>query len=130
MIRFSSIPYLEWPKNVDLRIRRNDVNDQKSPMFYVPADSYSFFSIGDIFQDISTLSDEPYTVLKVKFILDSKYQTISRQVYSLGDMFGQVGGMDSILLNIGSFIVGIFSSKIYMTSLLTYFLIIIFLKII
>ena len=37
------------------------------------------------------------------------------------DMFGQIGGMDSILVSAGSIIVGIFSSKIFMTSLLSSF---------
>ena len=37
------------------------------------------------------------------------------------DMFGQIGGMDSILVSAGSILVGIFSSKIFITSLLSSF---------
>ena len=42
-------------------------------------------------------------------------------MYTLGDLFGQVGGMDSILTSIGGILVGVFSTKIYMTSLLSNF---------
>ena len=34
-------------------------------------------------------------------------------------MFGQLGGMDSILTMISSFFIGVFSSKIYTSSLLS-----------
>ena len=46
---------------------------------------------------------------------------INRSVYSLGDMFGQIGGMDSIIANLGSIFVGVFSAKIFMESLLSTF---------
>ena len=42
-------------------------------------------------------------------------------MYSLGDMFGQIGGMDSILLTIGSIFMKILASKIYTTSLISAF---------
>ena len=54
-------------------------------------------------------------------MLDSKYNVINRSVYTLGDMFGQIGGMDSIMATIGSIFVGVFSSKIFMESLLSTF---------
>ena len=110
-----------YTKNVNLRVRRNDVSDQKSPYFIDPSDSYSFFSVGDVSQDTSAFSYEPDLVLRINIILDSKYNVIDRKVYSLGDMFGQIGGMDSIMINIGSIIVGIFSSKIFIASLLSTF---------
>ena len=53
--------------------------------------------------------------------MSSKYDVINRTVYSFGDMFGQIGGMDSIMMSILSFIVGIFSTKIYSSSLLSSF---------
>ena len=46
---------------------------------------------------------------------------INRSVYSIGDMFGQIGGMDSIMMSILSFLVGIFSNKVYTASLLSKF---------
>ena len=45
-----------YTKNVNLRVRRNDVSDQKSPYFIDPSDSYSFFSVGDVSQDTSAFS--------------------------------------------------------------------------
>ena len=49
------------------------------------------------------------------------YQTIDRKVYSMSDMFGNIGGMDSVLWIFTSFFVGLFSSKIYMLSLVSSF---------
>ena len=108
-------------KSIDVRIRKNEVTDQKSPYYFTPSESYSFFSIGETFVDTSALFYEPNTVLKINIALDSKYNVINRSVYSLGDMFGQIGGMDSIMVSIGSIFVGVFSAKIFMESLLSTF---------
>ena len=108
-----------FSKNIKLRIRRNDVSDTTSPFFYATSNDYSFFSFGEASQDIS--SSDPNAVLAISVVLDNKYQTISRQVYTLGDLFGQVGGMDSVLTSIGGILVGVFSAKIYMASLLSTF---------
>ena len=59
--------------------------------------------------------------MRFYIVLDSKYNTINRTVYSMTDMFGQIGGMDSILVSAGSILVGIFSSKIFMSSLISTF---------
>ena len=108
-----------FTKNIKLRIRRNDVSDTTSPFFYATSNDYSFFSFGEASQDIS--SSDPNAVLAVSVVLDNKYQTNSRQVYTLGDLFGQIGGMDSILTSIGGILVGVLSTKIYMASLLSTF---------
>ena len=111
----------DYTKNILMRIRRVDVTDQKSPFFFIPADTYSYFSVGEAVQDASSLSDDSNVVIRFKVIIDSKYQTINRQVYSLGDMFGQIGGMDSIFLTIGSIFMKILVSKIYTASLISVF---------
>ena len=70
---------------------------------------------------MSIQTSDTNTVLNFRIELDSKYQTIDRKVYSLGDMFGQIGGMDSILVSIGSLFMALFSPKIYAASLLSTF---------
>ena len=117
--KYYTVPGLT--KNINLKLRRNDVSDTSSPFFYATSNEFSFFSMSEASQDISTLYNESNVVLNIKVILDSKYQTIDRQVYTLGDLFGQVGGMDSILTSIGGILVGVFSTKIYMASLLSTF---------
>ena len=52
-------------KSIDVRIRKNEVTDQKSPYYFVPSESYSFFSIGETFVDTSALFYEPNTVLNI-----------------------------------------------------------------
>ena len=104
-----------------LRSENNDVTDQKSPFFYVPSDSYSFFSVGEVVQDLSMQTSDTNIIFNFRIQLDSKYQIIDRKVYSLGDMFGQIGGMDSILVSIGTLFMAVFSPKIYAASLLSTF---------
>ena len=104
-----------------LKLENNDVTDQNSPFFYVPSNAYSFFSVGEVVQDMSMQTSDSNVVFKFIIDLDSKYQTIDRKVYSLGDMFGQIGGMDSILVSIGSLFMALFSQKIYAASLLSTF---------
>ena len=52
-------------KSIDIKIRKTEVTDQKSPYFFVPSESYSFFSVGDTFVDTSALFYEPNIVLNI-----------------------------------------------------------------
>ena len=58
---------------------------RNSPMFYVPSDKYNFFSIGETNQNLRPLLGGA-TIASIKIVLDSNYQIINRQVYSLGDI--------------------------------------------
>ena len=69
--KFYTIPGLT--KNIDQKLRRNDVSDTSSPFFYATSNKYSFFSINDASKDISTLYNETNVVLNIKIIIDSKY---------------------------------------------------------
>ena len=81
---------------------------------------YSFFSIGDNTRDIAYDADSD-KVFEATFELDNKYQTIDRKVFTLSDLFGNIGGMDSILCIAAAIFVKIFSTKIYTTSLISNF---------
>ena len=54
-------------------------------------------------------------------MLDEKYQTIERSVLTVGDLFGKVGGMDSILWIFALLFIKIVIKKIYLTSLISSF---------
>ena len=83
-------------KYVVIKIRRNDVTDTTNPSPFASSSSYSFFSIGETFQDYYTEKADG-VVFDLTFSLDDKYQTIERTVFTFGDMLGKIGGMDSIL---------------------------------
>ena len=60
---------------------------KNSPLFYVPSESYNFFSVGDVSQDSETNSGSN-VIFELKILLDSQYQITNRSVYSLGDIVG------------------------------------------
>ena len=107
-------------KKIEFRMKRNSVSDQSSPFFFFPSKTYEYFSLSEINQEVQSSSNTG-TILDIKIVLDNKYQVTSRQVYSLGDMVGQVGGMYSILFTFWSFFVGTISSRIYLNSLISSF---------
>ena len=115
---YSLIP--DYNRVVNIKIRRNIVTDVSSYLPFASSTEYSFFSIGDSTRDIATDTDAD-KVFEATFELDNKYQTIDRKVFTLSDLFGNIGGMDSILWIIAFIFVRIFSSKIYVTSLISNF---------
>ena len=115
---FTLIP--SFTKSVKVMIRKNDVTDATSPLPFASSSSYSFFSVGQTIQDYYAEGSDG-AVLDLTFALEDKYQTIDRTVFTFGDMFGKVGGMDSMLCMIASFLVGVFSSKLYKFSLVSSF---------
>ena len=115
---YSLIP--DYNRVVNIKIRRNTVTDVSSYLPFASSTEYSFFSIGDSTRDIATDTDTD-KVFEATFELDNKYQTIDRKVFTLSDLFGNIGGMDSILWIIAFIFVRIFSSKIYVTSLISNF---------
>ena len=61
------------------------------------------------------------TVFSFNLVLDQSYHSIERKAFTLGDMFGMIGGMDSMLWIIAIIFVRIFSSKMFMLSLISNF---------
>ena len=57
-------------------------------------------------------------IVSVYFRLDSYFDNYSRRIYSLGDLLGQVGGLYSSILIIGALFVGIFSERLFVSSIL------------
>ena len=115
---YSLIP--GYNRLVNIKIRRNIVTDVANYLPFAASTIYSFFSIGDNTRDVAYDTDSD-KVFEATFELDNKYQTIDRKVFTLSDLFGNIGGMDSILCIAAAIFVKIFSSKIYTTSLISNF---------
>ena len=104
-------------KLIDVKIRSNIVTDKPSPYPFSESQSYKFYSINEITNDISL--SKKGQILQMMFKLDNEYLQISRSVYSLADMVGQVGGFGGMLISIFSFVVGVISTKIYQQSIMS-----------
>ena len=111
---------LQWRKLWIFWFENNTVNDGYSYYPYSSSRDYDFFSIGDQIFDFSD-RDSSGQFFKINFILDSKYQVIQRQVFTVLDLISQVGGVNQIILLLLSFFMHIFISKVYMETLLSNF---------
>ena len=104
-------------KLIDVKIRSNIMTDQPSPYPFSESQSYEFYSINEITKDI--VLSQNGEILQMRFSLDNQYLQMSRSVYSLADMIGQVGGFGGMLISIFSFVVGVISTKIYQQSIMS-----------
>ena len=104
-------------KLINVKIRSNIVADQPSPYPFSDSRSYEFYSINEITNDI--VLSQNGQILKMTFSLDNQYFQMSRSVYNLTDMVGQVGGFGGMLISIFSLVVGVISTKIYQQSIMS-----------
>ena len=114
---FGVIP--SFKKYIRFSLQNNELVDNKNQFPFTSSSKYSFFSIGEVKSDYYVSNED--IIFDMEIFLDSKYQSIKRNVFTLSDMFGMIGGMDSILCILAAFFVKIFSSKIYMLSLISSF---------
>ena len=110
-----------YDKIVKLKLKRNELVDNKYILPFFPSNKYTYFSFGKISTDLTFEDSDAGEIFQLKIDLDTNYQSVSRTVFTLGDMFGMIGGMDSILYIIALLFVRIFSSKIYIISLISSF---------
>ena len=82
-------------------------------------ESHSFYSIGDVDQDFDT-EESDGVVLSIRIIQDDDVHNYERKVYSLLDMFGQIGGVYEIIRLIFEILVGFFAKRIMMYTLFSY----------
>ena len=73
----------------------------------------TFYFIGEIKQDIFWEGND---FLEIDFKFDTEYHQLTRNVYTMSDLVGQVGGFGGMAIIIFSFLVGVISTKIYVQS--------------
>ena len=96
--------------NVELRDGIVQINE---------VESHSFYSIGDVDQDFDT-EESDGVILSIRIIQDDDVNNYERKVYSLLDMFGQIGGVYEIIRLIFEVLVGFFAKRIMMYTLFSY----------
>ena len=111
------IPASGFTKVVNIKVRTNIVEDQPSPYPFSSSQSYEYYSIGEIVREVALSQNGQ--IFQIMFTLDNEYLQISRSVYSLADMVGQVGGFGGMLISIFSFVVGVISTKVYQQSIMS-----------
>jgi hypothetical protein len=70
--------------------------------------------------DFSLLHPSPDGALtEINIIMDSKYTSIQRQVYSIVQMLSDVGGIIGVLVPLGAFLVHVFNEKVYTMTMMS-----------
>ena len=81
---------------------------------------YKFYYISFLWLLITKFYSENYWfIIDFRFYKDSVSTSYERQVFALLDVFGNIGGVNEILEISGGLIVGIFSGKIFLFSLIS-----------
>lgn len=106
-----------YTKEMHVRIQQNEAEDYTGLYMYAPATSYSYKSVGKTDVDMYTAQGNTFAVAYIE--LDSKYISLSRNVFTMSDFFALFGGMKEMLLWIGGSIVCLFQNNLYIGSLIS-----------
>ena len=104
-------------KKVDIYIRKNGANFTDDYIQLGQSNQLSFYQVSSMRESV-VIEDTDLQIVSVYFRLDANYDNYYRRVYSIGDLLGQTGGLYSSVLMIGGFIVGIFSERLFVSSIL------------
>jgi len=83
-------------------------------------EEHQYMSVGDIYNTLAKEGTDG-RLLDIKLIQDQRYTKTERRIYSILDILGQVGGVQGLIIPLGAWMVEIFSSKIYLMTLLSLF---------
>ncbi|CAI2363052.1 unnamed protein product [Moneuplotes crassus] len=103
-----------------LRVRINKAYDYTSVWYPSEPKEYTYYSIESV-KDSLQAENGSGDLARINIILDKNYKIVERKVYTFYDMLGQVGGVMGIIYSLGSVCVSLFSGKIYIMTLLSYF---------
>ena len=104
----------------ELRIKANKADDYNSIFYPSFKTEYSYYTIDSV-NDATKLETRFEVVFRVTLRLDHRSNFIERKVYTLYDMFGQIGGVIGLVVPAGALLANFFSSTIYEMTLLTRF---------
>ena len=104
-------------KKVDIFIKKNGVDLIDDFVQLGQSNSFSFYEVSHMRESI-VIEDTDLQLASIYFRLDSYFDNYSRRIYSVGDLLGQTGGFYSSVLIIGSVFVGIFSERLFVSSIL------------
>ena len=104
-------------KKADIFVKKNSINFVDDFVQLGQSTSQDFYQVSSMRESIN-IEGSDKQVMGVYFRLDSNYDQYFRRVYSIGDLFGQTGGLYSILFIIGSLFVGMFTKSLFVSSIL------------
>ena len=103
-----------------IRVRINKAIDYTSLWYTYAPKEYIYYSIESV-SDRLQVENGSGDLIRLNFIIDAKYKLTERKVYTVYDMLGQVGGFMGIVFPFGAIITSMFSNKIYIMTLMSYY---------
>lgn len=113
---FGILPSLYQEVHVPIQANEATVYDDYFNTIYPK--TYKYVSVEEIDNTFLTARING-DLMEVQFELSPKYLKTERKVYSFMEVLGQVGGIIGILLPVGAILSSIFSSRIYIMTLLS-----------
>jgi hypothetical protein len=104
-------------KNFEVFLKENNIDRLDDYSFTKGNEQNSFYSVKEMTSDEYESEADLYA--SVKLSLDAESQNYSRNVYTILDVIGQVGGIFSLLTSFCALIVGIYAEKMAMHSILS-----------
>ena len=104
-------------KKVDIFVRKNQGNFIDDFVQLGQEMDLSFYQVSSMRESI-VVEESDLQIMSVFFRVDSNYNTYSRRVYSIGDLLGQTGGLYSAIFIFGAIFVGLFSERLFVSSIL------------
>jgi hypothetical protein len=104
-------------KKTDIYYKKNEASLTDSLVQVIGSSDHEFFQIQNSREQTEIEgSDLQFASVYLRF--DSEFDQYDRRVYSFGDLLGQVGGIYESMLIIGMLFVGIFSERLFISSIL------------
>jgi hypothetical protein len=104
-------------KNFEVFLKENNIDRLDDYSFTKGNVLNSFYSVKEMTSDEYESSADLYA--SVKLSLDAESQSYTRNVYTILDVIGQVGGIFSLLTSFCALIVGIYAEKMAMHSIIS-----------
>lgn len=102
-----------------LKVRENFAELYNNYIFSSFTETLKFYNIGSKMQATENSVIFSNYLFYCEIALDQKYDVYERKIYTLFDMFGQLGGIYAILFSVGGVIVNSVSSKIFVNTILS-----------
>jgi hypothetical protein len=106
-------------KRVIYEVQQNTAELKENLLFNIFSETKEFYNIGRKQSDAENFNLNSQTYAYIFFKLSQISDHYERNVFTLFDMFGLVGGVFGILCSSGSILVSLFSVKLFNNSLLS-----------
>ena len=106
-------------KFVNVYVRENEVELKDNIFRLTPSgQEKSFLSVSRVIQDLRNRGTDEQ-VIAIRFEKDYDYDSYEREVFSLLDLFGNLGGLSEVCTIIGGLFVGIFADRLFNYSIIS-----------